>query len=109
MIEPLTRLGILINDMIWRLQKARREPMSIIHAELQQTFGVSDPTLYRWREGYSTPEPAQIIQLVRIGVTQAQMSPKWAKEMLREQRFQDTVFEIKDLIERLESSQRGGD
>lgn len=32
-----------------------------------------------------------------------------AKEMLREQRFQDTVFEIKDLIERLESSQRGGD
>ena len=32
-----------------------------------------------------------------------------SKEMLRDPRFQETVFEIKELIERLESSTRGGD
>ncbi len=32
-----------------------------------------------------------------------------SKEMLRDPKFQDTVFEIKELIERLESSSRGGD
>ena len=32
-----------------------------------------------------------------------------SKEMLRDPQFQETVFEIKELIERLESSTRGGD
>jgi NitT/TauT family transport system ATP-binding protein len=34
---------------------------------------------------------------------------KPSKEMLRDPRFQETVFEIKELIDQLESSTRGGD
>ncbi|MBI5512080.1 MAG: ABC transporter ATP-binding protein [Deltaproteobacteria bacterium] len=95
-LDPTTRLHM--QDLIVRLWREQEATVFFVTHSIEEAVYLGD------RVYIFSSSPGTLLKEMRVPV-----SDRPAKEMQREQKFLDTVFEIRDLIANLEASQRAGD
>ncbi len=95
-LDPPTRARM--QDLLIELWRESSPTVFFITHSVEEAVYLGDHVLI------FSSSPGTILKQVMIAPPE-----RPSKEMLRDPQFQETVFEIKELIEQLESSNRGGD
>jgi NitT/TauT family transport system ATP-binding protein len=95
-LDPPTRARM--QDLLIELWRESSPTVFFITHSVEEAVYLGDHVLI------FSSSPGTILKEVQVPPPE-----KPSKEMLRDPRFQETVFEIKELIDQLESSTRGGD
>ncbi len=95
-LDPPTRARM--QDLLIELWREQSPTVFFITHSVEEAVYLGDHILI------FSSSPGTILKEVKIPPPD-----RPAKEMLRDPKFQETAYEIKEIIDRLESSQRGGD